>query len=222
VADEVRIERRSVTEQATNIIRELILNGELRPGQPVTHQDMSRRLGVSTMPVREALIRLTHEGFIDARQGRVFRVAQTSRQDVDDIYWLHGLLSGELAARACKRGDSELVRRLREINSGWEHLPNADLTDREFAFHTAIQRAAESPKLAKMIEHTTRFMPRAFFELMPTRRADARTEHALIIDAIVAGDAERARLAAEHHAHTAGDLMIRHFESSGLWPPDPD
>src|SRR4051794_30349776 len=99
---------KKLTDEATSDLRRMILVGELRPGQRATQDELATLLDVSTMPVREALLRLVNEGFIETSPNRYYRVAPITKDDINDIYWMHSMLAGELTARACKNQTPEL------------------------------------------------------------------------------------------------------------------
>src|SRR5262245_35174619 len=96
-----QVKRNRLGTQVADIVREMILVGDLGPGEVVMHEEMAERLGVSTMPVREALVQLSHEGFIANAPGRSFRVVPITQQDIRDIHWVHAILVSEMARRAC-------------------------------------------------------------------------------------------------------------------------
>jgi DNA-binding GntR family transcriptional regulator len=74
---------------------------------------MADKVGVSTMPVREALLRLVSEGMVIADSNRSFTVAiTTTPSGIRDIYWIHAELGGEPAARARDVRTDELVEKL--------------------------------------------------------------------------------------------------------------
>jgi DNA-binding GntR family transcriptional regulator len=212
-----------MAEQVTDLVRNMILVGELRPGQRVTHDDLAARLNVSTMPVREALLRLSYEGLIVGRANRSFHVAEATRDDVADIYWMHGVLAGEITARAAKRADDDLVTALREIQQAWGDADASAgghaerLDDLNGQFHRHINRAAASPKLLVMLRNTLRLIPEHFYALLPAWSTASLRSHQEIIDAIAARDGDAARAAAERHVHEAGELLIEHFDDLGFW-----
>jgi DNA-binding FadR family transcriptional regulator len=74
-----RVRHLSMADQVTDTLRRMILTRELGPGRRITQADLASMLGVSTMPVREALLRLVSEGFVDTVSNRSFTVAATTR-----------------------------------------------------------------------------------------------------------------------------------------------
>jgi DNA-binding GntR family transcriptional regulator len=215
------VSRRSVSLQAADIMRDMILVGELKPGQQVTHEEMSSRLGVSTMPIREALLRLSHEGFIDGRQNRSFRVVPTSRDDVEDIYWMHAVLSGELAARACRNDASGVAAELESINARWDGLPGGAparaYEELNWEFHRVLNLAARSPKLLVLLRHTIRFIPDHFYTLLPEWNELSRVGHRRIAAAMRKADPKQVEREAVTHVRDAGNLLIGHFTETGFW-----
>src|SRR6202035_4757096 len=90
-----------------------ILSQELQPGQRIKQAELASMMGVSTMPVREALLRLVSEGMVIADSNRSFTVATTTTpQGIRDVYWVHASLAGELAARAWAKRTDELIANL--------------------------------------------------------------------------------------------------------------
>lgn len=212
--------RASLADQASEAIREMILVGDLLPGYHVTHEELAARLGVSTMPVREALLRLVHQGFISAKPGRYFEIVPTTRDDIDDVYWVHAMLAGELTARASGNADPEFLAALEGIQKEWEAVPTgapAELEKLNHEFHRLINRQARSPKLIVFLRNTIRLIPEAFYALVPHWREVSTRGHTEIIEAIRTGDHEGARRAAEAHVREAGSLLGELFTDNGYW-----
>ena len=213
---------RSISEEVANTLREMILVGELPPGVQITQDEIASRLGVSTMPVREALIRLNHEGLIDARRGRSYRVRRTNRNDVSDVFWLHATVERELTRRACGRA-GEIVGVLDATVEAWTDAvrsgQTADLDELNFEFHRLINHAAGAPALMRQLRHTLRTIPQHFYSLLPEWIEISTVGHQRILEGFKAGDADIAGAAAAEHVLEAGALLTRYFDDSGFWTP---
>jgi len=109
-------DRRTLTESVTARLRELILDGTLLPGQPLRPAHVAPRLGVSSMPIREALGILKAEGLVAFTPRIGARVAEIDEEDVEELYLVRGALEG-LAARLAA-----------------EHMSPADLASLREAF----------------------------------------------------------------------------------------
>lgn len=206
-----------LSRQVAEAVRHMILVGQLLPGQVITQDQLAQMLGVSTMPVREALLRLSHEGFVESQRNRSFRVAHTSRRDVEDVYRTHAFLAGELAARAAARPEPDFIAELQRINEQWATADTSTLEDLNFQFHRAINLAADSPKLLHFLKNTIRFIPERFYALLPEWRASSERGHKQLTRALAKGDADAARKASERHVLEAGRLLIAHFTDTGYW-----
>ena len=193
----------------------MILLGELPPGRRTTQDELARALGVSTMPVREALLTLAAEGFVAFAPGRSFTIPATSREDVEDVYWMHGLVAGELTRRACEAADDAFVERLAQLAADCTTVTDADAAN--WRFHEAINRLADAPKLLLVLRTTLRFIPHGFYALVPEWRRLSEQGHAAIVAAFRKGDAGEAARLAEEHVREAGRLLIELFSSQGYW-----
>ena len=95
-----RLRRESSAEQAAAHIRQGIIAGDLRQGERLRQDDLAHELGVSRIPIREAIIVLDHEGWLRLESNRGTYVAALETDDVRDHYELRGLVLGLVARRA--------------------------------------------------------------------------------------------------------------------------
>lgn len=199
----------------------MILEGDLRGGERLTQEDLANRLGISTTPAREGLLMLSLEGLIEASSGRGFHVVESTRKDVEDVYLAHGMLAGELTARACAAKDPELIALLRDLHNGmiaaYRSGDMATMESLNWSFHSSINRAANSPRLLLLLRTTLRFVPEHFYALVPDWPQASERRHLAIVEAFEAGDPEAARTAARSHVQAAGELLMAYFSDSGYW-----
>jgi DNA-binding GntR family transcriptional regulator len=92
----------SVVDQVTETVLAMVLEGVLAPGEEVAIQDLSGRLGVSHVPVREALRRLESRGLVIFRRGRRPQVAPISVDDFDEVFRIRRLLEADAAERSAR------------------------------------------------------------------------------------------------------------------------
>lgn len=214
-----------MTEQVTESLRAMILMGELLPGARITQDELATELRVSTMPVREALLALAHEGFVDVRKGRSFQVAVTTRSDIADVYWLHAIVSGELTARAAERIDEAGLDDLSSAHEDWIKAGEAGdttyLESANFAFHRVLNKAARSPRLLMVLRQTLRMIPEHFYSLIPDWYANSTHGHSAILEAVRSRDAALARREAMTHVEDAGNMLLGYFDDQGYWMQPP-
>jgi len=150
------VDRGTVQERVYRRIRELILNGEVEPGQTLTIQGLSEAFRVSAMPVREALRRLMAEQALTVVAGRSVGIPPLSRARLLDLRRVRREVEALAVAWAAARitqaelarmaGLLERMQRAAEIRNGRSYVPaNHD-------FHFGVYRAANSPTLLSIIE----------------------------------------------------------------------
>jgi len=210
--------RRSSGEQAALYIRRLIFDGRLRQGDRVPQDEIARTLGVSRIPVREALLSLEREGWVTIRPHRGAFIGSLDEAAVRDHYALYGLVYGFAAQRATERSTPELVSRLGAVCDrldGEDDPAAVARLNREF--DGLIMKTASSPRLRAVLRAMVGIVPGNFFALVPgaveVERAGSRT----VLQAIAAGDGGAAAEAYATMLQRQGDLVADLFKSRGLF-----
>ena len=205
---------RTMQEIAYEAIRDGILVGRHGPGQRLIADELARELGVSRMPVREALHRLEAAGLVTIAPHRGAMVSELSESECAEIYHIRAVLDG-LATRLASPNltqahHARLARLLEEMEAAVaaQDLDRILRVNREF--HTLIWAAARAPRLRELLENlydaSQRF--RNISVLIPGRLDQITHEHRLIVEALARGDAAAAeRFANEHHEGTARRLL---------------
>jgi DNA-binding GntR family transcriptional regulator len=204
-------------------LREAIMFGELAASEYVRTEHLAARLGVSTTPVREALMILQSEGAVRWEPRRGFRVLPLSRQDVVDLFALQAHVAGELAARAARALTAEETAQLRATQAALQVAAargELDLVgELNHQLHRAINRAAGSPRLASMLNLLVHYVPRTYDDQVPGWVDATTDDHGAILAALRARDAEAARAAMREHIEHIGGLLIAYLERIGALPP---
>jgi DNA-binding GntR family transcriptional regulator len=212
--------RAQLKDEAAAHIRELIVSGQVAPGELVRLAPLAERFGASVTPVREALLLLAQDGWVTQEPNRGFRVERFTRRDVADAYWVHAEVAGELAARAAATIDEQTLAELWEMDAGIKARGDQDeglLEESNFALHQTIYAVADSPRLAWFVSASSRFVPRRFWGMIPGWLPHNRNGHAPIIEALAAHDAEGARTEMARHIDAARDLLLAHLDSISFW-----
>jgi DNA-binding GntR family transcriptional regulator len=195
-------------DRAYRTLRSEILDGALEPGTVLQEVDQSIRLGVSRTPVREALRRLAADGLVEAN-GRGTVVTGVERDDIVSLYELREALEGKAAALAAQRhGDAPFEQIRDRLSEAPQLLAQGEAgLAAYFAIvddlDDAIEAAVGNPFLATALRsvqlHSARI--RRLARHNPERLRAAAGEHLLIVEAILAGDAELASHATHVHLH---------------------
>ena len=208
--------RPQLNDEAAAYVRELIMTGQVRPGDFIRLDQIARDLGISTTPVREGLLALRGEGFIRLEPRRGFVVAPLSTKDIRDIFAAQAALAGELAARAASAMTHADHRGLIDLQEALEAAAAAGEVVRlealNHAFHRLINRAADSPKLAWLLSVGARYVPRRFNATITGWPDASARDHAAIINALAARDADEARESMSSHVRHAGELLAQHLD----------
>src|SRR6202161_3970870 len=105
---------------------DLIVGGELRPGQHMVETDLARQLGVSRQPIREALHRMEAEGWVDLRPSQGAFVHVPTDAEVDNLLDVRALLEAETARLAAGKASREQLARLRQLCREGQTAAEAD------------------------------------------------------------------------------------------------
>lgn len=212
--------RRSSAEDAAFLIRRMIFEGEVRPGARVPQDAVAARLGISRIPVREALIALEREGWVTIRLNRGAFVNSLDARAVRDHYELFGLVYGLAARRAMDRSGDELVERLVRVTAEMDRGGDGRQFGRlALAFHAAVVEAAASPRIRVVLRSMSAFVPGEFFELVPEAMGVERRSLSSLVRAFRRGDADAA---ADEYLRTMrriGEKVVSVCRERGLFEP---
>ena len=183
-------------------LRDLVLFGDLAPGEPVTIQGLVTRLGVGMTPVREALRRLTAEGALESLGNRRIQVPVLDAAAVAELTEARQALEPRLAARAAGRVTGRDVTGLRRIDARLDTaIARGDIglyLKENHAFHAALNDLAEAPILTALVEGLwLRFGPSLRVGCGQMGTGNLPDLHKDLLAALEAGDARAAAAAME-------------------------
>lgn len=212
--------RPQLSDEVAVRIRDRIMTGRLRRGQHLHLERLAEELGVSVTPVREALLALRGEGFVQLEPRRGFTVVPLNRQDVADANRLRAGLAGELAARTAERITIAQLDGLEGVQADLEHATRFGIGDAvalDQHFHTAIYEVAESAKLDWFLRLASRYVPQRIGPATPGLTELTESEHREILRALRNRDAEAARWAMHEHAANTGRALLRYLDEQEIW-----
>lgn len=212
-SSERRYGRMSAT--AAGVLRELIVSGQLLPDEPLQIDEIADLLGISTTPVREALLTLKAEGFVDSVRRQGFRVHPTTPEDIRDVFFVHAEVSGELAARAVAIISDDQIRELQSLHHEMIAASlREDMSALErlnYAFHRTLHLVVDAPALHRIVGQCAKYVPRHLYASIGGWPEATTSEHTAIIEAVQARDADAARRATREHLMHSGELLADHF-----------
>lgn len=213
----------SLADEAYERLKHDILQGALLPGTKLRVDHVSQRYAIGSSPVREALTRLTAEQFVLREQARGFSVAEVSLEElveltetrcaVEDLALRRSIATGDLAWEEGIVLSFHRLSRVPRPEAGSHLQPGSEWLSLHDAFHTALIAACRSRWLlefcARMREQSYRYRR----EVSRERESGAHEEHAAIMEATLARDADLAvaRLAA--HYRLSAEITARRLQA---------
>jgi DNA-binding GntR family transcriptional regulator len=185
--------RKGSGEQAAAYIRQLIFDGQLQEGMRLAQDEVAKAVGVSRIPIREAIIALEREGWVTTKLHRGTFVNAFDEEVIRDHYELFGLIYGLAARRAAQRSTPEVIDLLTALS---KEIGETDdlvrLGDLALAFHSAVVGAAHSPRISVVLRAMSALVPGPFFALVPRAVEPERKGVKAIVRAVRDGDGDRA------------------------------
>jgi len=203
-------DRRTTGEQVALYIRSLVFEGELRPGRRIPQDEIATTLGVSRIPVREAIIALEREGLVTIEPHRGAFINPITRDTIRDQYELYGLAFGLATRRAAERGGDSFVDDLGAIHAQLVAATDAE----EFSasngeFLGLIVQAASSPRVQAVLRVLSGLVPGNFFALVPGTMETQRTGTTAMMRAVRKSGGDAAAEACLVMMRKQGDAVIK-------------
>jgi DNA-binding GntR family transcriptional regulator len=193
----------SLGQLATDSLRSAILRGQYQPGERLVEDRLSIEMGVSRVPIREALRQLATEGLVTVQPRRGASVAEVSPAVAADLVEVRATLEGLNARLAARNRSTEILAELHDIlregNLAAESQSVTELVRLNGSFHDKLAEAGRNSILWDIMR-TLRERTSLVFALTTQRRASEDwKEHSRILAAVIKGNEEQAaNLAAEH------------------------
>ena len=189
----------SKTDLVAAMIRELVMTGELEPGEQLRQRDLAQRFGVSQTPVREAMRRLESEGLLVSDTHRGFTVTAPDAGRVEENFQIRAALESLGASLAARRIDPAGLVRLGQLNEQMRVLPEDDPGYAELnrEFHFTVYSCARSPlllSLMRLLWASLHGGPR-----VSRSHAESARQHDEILAALTEGDADTASARTYQH-----------------------
>lgn len=211
------MESKTLTDQAYQRLREDIVHSKFEPGVKLGIEFLKRTYDVGATPLREALYRLSADGFVEVQGQRGFRVAGMSPEELADITDLRVVLEGMALTQSIENSDDEWESR---VVAAFHHLTKAENhTDPEIheweirnrEFHLALVSCCNSPWLMRFHEilYDQHKRYRNLARIDRSTRRNVHDEHIAICDAALAKDTKALCKANEVHIRTTAEITSR-------------
>ncbi len=208
------MEPKTLTDQAYRQLREDLVHGRFAPGEKLRIERLKQTYGVGATPLREALYRLTADGFVNVQGQRGFRVADMSSEELRDVTDLRVVLEGMALTQSIEASDDEWESR---VVAAFHHLTKAEMRDepdiqeweiRNRDFHLALVSCCNSPWLMRFYEilYDQHKRYRNIARIEGSARRNVHDEHVAICEAALAKDIDALLEANELHIRRTADV----------------
>jgi GntR family transcriptional regulator, carbon starvation induced regulator len=205
---------KTLADQVYKALREDIIHDKFKPGVKLRIELLKKTYNVGATPLREALYRLSSDGFVEAHGQRGFRVEGISLNELMDITNLRVTLESMALSLSIKNGNDEWESR---VVAAFHHLskaenqPETDIQELErknHDFHLALISCCNSPWLMRFYEtlYDQHKRYRNIARLEKLSKRDVRSEHKAIYDAALARDADTLCKANSDHIRRTADI----------------
>lgn len=199
---------RSLTDRTYDAILDAISSGELEAGARINQDELAARLNVSRQPIVQALALLKVQGFVRESGRRGVVVSPLDADFISHLYELRSALDGAACRGAALRGSAEAKlwgpALIADGRAAFASGSVKRMVDADMRFHRLLYDLCGNPMIAETASlhwHHIRRLIGGYLQHYPMR--DVWDEHQAILDAVIAGDPDRAEAAARHHADHA-------------------
>ncbi|WP_432828628.1 GntR family transcriptional regulator [Dactylosporangium sp. CA-092794] len=214
-----RVAQGSKAEVAYESIRERILDGTYGPGYRLVLDRLAAEIGVSAVPVREALRRLEAEGYVDFKRNVGATVASIDATAYGETMETLAILEATATALAAPHLGKKEIKAARKVNESMgrslERLDPVGFSNLNKEFHETLYRACPNTYLLGMVEREwdrLRGIRNSSFAFIPERAQQAVAEHTRLVD-LIEGQSTPAKIedyARVHRMRTAHRFLERH------------
>ncbi|HUG83029.1 MAG TPA: GntR family transcriptional regulator [Euzebya sp.] len=214
----MRAPRGKLKDLAAAHIRLQIANGELHPGERIDQDAVAEEVGISRLPVREALIQLESEGLVRVIPRRGVVVEALTPEDIRDTYRMYGFASGIAAERAARHATDDDLRVLGDLLGKMDQTSDrAELEQLNDQLHARINQLGMTARLRSILRALAPSLYSGFFYGDQEWVHRARQEHDEIVSALLRRDPTAARAAMERHLGAIGEHAVEELLKRGFW-----
>ncbi len=205
-------------DQVVTHIINLVMTGKLRSGDRIDRNEIVRDLGLSRVPIQEAVVQLEHDGILSTRYHRGAFVSRFDEATVAEHHELYGILNGIASARCAASPTPRIVAHLDDTLRVMRSAKDTKTFQEAcWVFRDAINDEYAGPRLHATIRAGKSFAPSEFWINYPKAKADFLPGYEAETAAIHARDPEGARQACTERAEKMAQIMIAELTRRGVF-----
>jgi len=200
-------------------IERQILDGILRPNQPLIESELCHKLGVSRTPLREALNQLEVKGFVTKRHSVGYAVALLRGKDLQEIFQIRLALEPSIMELACDNATDKQIERATKFLANYDtasyDTPRRimDAIKWNHRFHSELYNASGNKRMADMVQSVrdTTSLISLGRNMISEEQLTTSREHAAILEAVKNRDKGEVRLAVIRHLESGYNMYLKYL-----------
>ncbi len=197
------------------LLLESLLTGKYAPGQRLAYEAVSRDLGVSLTPLKEAFLRLEEHGLLVSFARRGTYVREFLNEDIEELYEIREMMEGLSARLACRNTTEKAIKELRKLNSRLgAYIASGDIknsTSVDIKFHEHVAKLSGNARLLRLLQNsllTNLYCISQRGETFLEHGAQTLQQHDRIIDCIERGDEDDAEAAMREQIRKGAEWLL--------------
>jgi DNA-binding GntR family transcriptional regulator len=187
----------------------LVLTGKLRSGDRLDRNEIAEQLGLSRVPIQEAVVQLEHDGVLSTRYHRGAYVERFDEGVIHEHHELYGMLNGIAAARAAAARDPKVLEALRTLLDAMRAgAGSRAFSDAAWRYRKTVNDEYAGPRLRAAIRASLTLMPPSFWPVYFGSHVELLAYFETETTAIADGDRGAARAACVSRAELMGRIML--------------
>ncbi|WP_231645119.1 GntR family transcriptional regulator [Sciscionella sediminilitoris] len=212
-----RLTRENLSVHVADYIRGCIFNGQLKADERIQQDAIAEVLGVSRVPVREALIALEAEGLVASAPHRGTHVVPIRQEDIEDHYRMYGMIQALAAVRAIDNITEPILDELQALHDQMCSSSDPErLHELNTEFHRLINHTGGSKRVRSVLRYLSKNLPSELYRLPPGASPQASVEHQRILDGLREGDATMVEMANRDHVRRESDYVVAALRAAGV------
>ena len=210
----------TLVEQVVNAIVSEIVDGKLPSNSRLIQDELARAYGVSRQPVQQALLLLRDRGLVREAPGRGLIVSPIDPDFVRKLYEVRAMLDGLAARLAAERGaERAKIEGAAYLEEGRAAVASGSLHEQieaDMKFHAFINELSENSLISETTAPHWPYLRRVMGEVLRDDVQMPQTilgEHVAILDAIIAGDGDRAEALSRDHISRAAKIFVQRLQA---------
>lgn len=210
---------KSIREQIYEKLKEMILDGTLKPGERIVEVEFAERFKISRTPLREAIRMLELEELLESiPNGGVF-VKKIALSDIEEVYQIRIALEGIILKEIIQNSDNKGIKKLETLIANTEEaMKEENNSEKIFVlfseFNNLLYNISKYPKVVNLIKNINMYLKifRKYSVENSERKLLAHHEHVKLVDALKEKDIEKALAINEKHLLGSKDFLMKNFK----------